>query len=461
MQVLNKINAVVWGGPLLLLILFTGVILTLKTRFFQIRFLGPAVKVFFGADKRDKKSGQPSSFGAACTALAGTMGVGNIVGVAGAISLGGAGAVFWMWVSALLSMIVKFAEISLAVRYREQDTDGCYSGGVMYYIKNALPKIFSPLGTVFCICGVAASFGIGNLTQINIVASSVTQMAKAITPLTPKGEFYIKLCVGAVCAAVCGTVLANDGRVGNFCKKMMPILTATYVFLTMGAIVANYKNIPTVFCNILKGAFSPSGVTGGAVGSAFVGMRYGFARGVFSNEAGMGTAPTAYAGSNDTEQNLGLMGIMEVFIDTVVVCTLTALAILCTVDINYGVDMSATLTLTALGSVYGKEVLFIFCPVVIFFAFSSTVGWGLYGTKFISFIFGKKSKKVFLFFFITAMLPAAIFRAEAAWVIAEILNGFMIIPNAAALLCLTNEVADITNNAQRTMHNRKKRNPCF
>ncbi|MDO4607573.1 MAG: amino acid carrier protein [Clostridia bacterium] len=453
MQILNKINSFMWGTPLLLLVLFTGVILTVRTRFFQIRFFGASLKTFFGADKTTRKSGQPSALGAACTALAGTMGVGNIVGVAGAISLGGAGAVFWMWVSALFSMIVKFAEIALSVRYREQNRDGSRTGGAMYYIKNALPKIFSPLAIAFSACGVAAAFGIGNLVQINVVASSTVQMLKALVTLSPQIEFYIKLMTGIICAVLCAFVLKNDGVAGSFCKRMMPILTITYMLLTLGAIAVNYKNLPSVFACIFKGAFSPHGVTGGAVGSAFVGMRYGFARGVFSNEAGMGTAPTAYAASDGDEVSLGLMGITEVFIDTVVVCTLTSLAILCSVNIKYGLDLSTTLTLTALDSVYGERVLFVFCPVVIFFALSSTIGWGLYGTKFMTFLFGTKSKNVFLFIFIAAMIPAAVFRAEAAWIIAEILNGFMIIPNTVALLYLTNEVADITNNAQCTMHN--------
>ncbi len=447
LQLLNKINALVWGAPTLLLIFFTGVILSVRTKFFQISSFGKAFKTFFTADKKADSTDNPSPFGAACTALAGTMGVGNIVGVAGAISLGGPGAVFWMWMSALFSMIVKFAEIALSVRYREQSADGGYSGGAMYYIKNALPKIFAPLSIVFCICGVAASFGIGNLTQINTISSSVNQMAKAITDISPKAQFYIKLAVGLICAIVCARVLKSDGRVGAFCERMMPLLTAAYVLLTLGVIVLKFKNIPTVTCDIFKGAFSPGGVTGGVVGSAFIGMRLGLARGTFSNEAGMGTAPTAYAGSAGDEISLGLMGVMEVFIDTVVVCTLTAFAILCTSPISYGTDLSATLTLNSLKSVYGSGVIFVFCPVVMFFAFSSTIGWGLYGTKFITFIFGKRAKNVYLTFFAATMVPAAVFRADAVWAIAEILNGLMIMPNTLALLYLTNEVADITNNA--------------
>lgn len=446
MQILTKINSLVWGVPMLLLIFLTGMVLSLKTRFFQVRFFGRAIKSFFGIEKSSSGTNR-SSFRAACTALAGTMGVGNIVGVAGAISLGGPGAVFWMWVSAFFSMIVKFAEISLAARYRQTLPDGSHIGGTMYYIKNALPKIFSPLSTLFCLCGIAATFGIGNLTQINTIATNINQIARSVFVVSPKDEFFIKLCVGLICAVACAVVFKSDGRIGAFCEKMMPILTVGYMVLMLGIVFVNYKSIPAVFAQIFKAAFSPQGVTGGAVGSAFVGMRFGCARGVFSNEAGMGTAPCVYASSEGNETELGLMGITEVFIDTIVVCTLTAFAILCSVKIDYGTDLSATLTLAALGSVYGKAATFVFCPIVCFFAFSSVIGWGLYGTKFSHFLFGNLGKKIFLTVFIAAMLPAATFRAETVWVIAEILNGFMIMPNTLALLYLTNEVAEITNNA--------------
>ncbi len=449
MQILNRLNSLVWGMPTILLVLFTGIILSVKTRFFQIRFFKRSLKTFFGKKKQNSPENALSPFAAASTALAGTMGVGNIVGVAGAISLGGPGAVFWMWVSALLSMMVKFAEISLAVRYREKNSDKSYNGGAMYYIKNALPKFFNPLAVAFCLCGVAASFGIGNLTQINTIASSAVQMSRAVFSLSPQNELYIRLAVGVLCAAVCVYVLKNDGRTGAFCEKMMPALTVLYILLTVGAIFANRQNLPDALLSVFKGAFSPKGVTGGAVGSAFVSMRFGIARGVFSNEAGMGTAPTAYAGSEGDELSLGLMGIIEVFIDTVVVCTLTAFAILCTGGIGYGTDLSATLTLNAFKSVYGNVGIFVFCPSVIFFAFSSVVGWGLYSTKFAAFIFGGKSKNIFLLLFILTMIPAAIFRADAVWVISEILNGLMIMPNSFALLWLASEVSDITKSASK------------
>lgn len=444
MEILNKINSFVWGTPTLLLIFFTGVILTIRTNFFTVKNFGVAARLFFKGDEKQSNN-RLTPLQSASAALSATMGTGNIVGVAGAIALGGPGAVFWMWVSALFCMTIKFAEIALAVRYRETNRDGSYSGGAMYYIKNALPKFFAPLSIVFCICGVAAAFGVGNMTQINTMAASVSQLAKTVAHISPRADFLIKLTVGIICAVVSAFVLKNDGSIGRFCEKIIPVMTILYICMTVGAIAVNYTKLPSALTQIFVGAFSPKGVTGGVIGSAFVGVRFGMSRGVFSNEAGLGTAPTAYACSDGDEVSLGLMGVMEVFIDTVVVCTLTALTLLCAGDITYGVDTASTLTLSALINVYGKNIIFVFCPIVCFFAFSSTVGWGLYGTKFISFLLDENSKKPFLFIFILAMIPAAVFRADAVWVIAEILNGLMAIPNIVALLFLNDKITNITN----------------
>lgn len=449
MEILNKINSAVWGAPTLLLIFFTGVILSLRTNFFALRHFGLAAKLFFGGGKRESSQNRLTPLQSASTALSATMGTGNIVGVAGAVALGGPGAVFWMWASSVFCMTVKFAEIALAVRYRETNSDGSYIGGAMYYIKNALPAFFAPLATVFCLCGVAASFGVGNMTQINTMSASVGTLISTATGASPRVIFFAKLAVGAASAAVCSAVLKNDGATGRFCEKVIPVMTVLYIALTVGAITANYTKIPSAFKDIFLGAFNSKAVTGGVIGSAFIGLRFGMSRGVFSNEAGLGTAPTAYACSDGDEISLGLMGVMEVFIDTVVVCTLTALTLLCVGNVEYGVDGASSLTLGALTQVYGKNVIFVFCPIVCIFAFSSTVGWGLYGAKFAAFLFGEKSKNIFLILFVSAMIPAAVFRADAVWVIAEILNGLMALPNTAALLFLANEAADITYGYKR------------
>ena len=220
-------------------------------------------------------------------------------------------------------------------------------------------------------------------------------------------------------------------------------MTVLYVGITGVSIIINYAKLPLVFSQIFIGAFNPKTVTGGAVGSAFIAMRFGMSRGVFSNEAGLATAPIAYSCSEGDEISLGFMGIIEVFIDTIVICTLTALAILCAGEISYGADSTSTLTLNALTSVFGQNIIFVFCPVVCFFAFSSVIGWGLYGMKFAEFLLGKYAKKAFIILFLLLQIPAAIFRSNVVWIVAEILNALMIFPNIMSLLFLINEISDM------------------
>ena len=441
-KALNLVNSMVWGTPTLLLIFFTGVIISIRVNFFQLRYFKTALKTFF--KKQQNKNGKNMTpFQSASTALSATMGTGNIVGVAGAVALGGPGAVFWMWVSALFCMIIKFSEIALSVRYREQEKNGNFCGGAMYYIKNALPKHFIPLAYVFCACGVAASFGVGNLTQINTISNSITILVKSIFNISDLQNNVLKLAVGLVCATCCFFVLKNEGSIGGFCEKIFPVMTILYIAMTASVIAINFTRIPSVIYNIFIGAFKPSCVTGGAVGSIFVAIRFGMSRGVFSNESGLGTAPIAYACSSGDEVSLGLMGIIEVFIDTIIVCTLTAFTVLSDGNITYGSDTASALTFNALSNTLGKNVVFIFCPVVCFFAFSSVIGWGLYGIKFTEFLFGKEAKIAFLTLFLLLQIPAALFRADTVWIVAEIFNGLMIIPNVTALLLLNDKVVYI------------------
>ncbi len=453
-ELLSKINSLIWGIPTLLIIFLTGIILSIRTKFFQIRFFKQSFKCFF-KNTTTKNGKTLTPLQSASTALSATIGTGNIVGVAGAVALGGPGVVFWMWISAAFCMIIKCSEIMLSVRFRSKNADGSYSGGTMHYIKNAFPKFLYPLGICFCIFGVFACFGVGNMTQINTLSSSAGILIKSFIKVSPKVEFLIKICLGIVCAILCALILKNDVSIGRFCEKIMPLMTLLYVGMTVFAIAINYKNIPFAFKQIFIGAFNPKGVTGGIIGSMFTCMRFGIARGVFSNEAGLGTAPIAYSCSDGDEIQLGAMGIIEVFIDTIVICTLTALTLLCAGEFSYGVDKASFLTFDALNRVYGKNIVFLFCPVVCFFAFSSIIGWGLYGTKFICFLFGENAKKFFLLFFIAAMIPAAVFRADAVWILAEIFNGLMCIPNIITLLISTNKIVDIINSSKL-----KKRCPC-
>ena len=437
---LEAVNRAVWGAPLLLLLFFCGVILSLRTRFFQLRHTRAILKTLTG----NQKSGGITPRQSVACALAGTLGTGNIVGVAGAITLGGPGAVFWMWVCAIFSMIVKFAEIALSVRYRERMRDGTYAGGTMYIIKNALPHRLRFLGAIFAACGSIAAFGIGNLTQINTLSYGVMSVVRAVGVSSTQTEVYIKLVVGVVCAVALLAVLWSDAKIGAFCERLIPIATLLYFVMTAGVILRYFYRLPQVFIDIFTAAFSPSAITGGAVGSAFIGLRFGMSRGIFSNEAGMGTAPIAYSCAEGSEAELGLLGVFEVFVDTIVVCTLTALSVLCVGGIVYGQDTGAALALSALSSVWGKGAVFAFAPSICIFAFSSTVGWGLYGARFVTFLLGSGAKKPFLVLFCLTAVWGALFRADTVWLIAEILNGIMAIPNTIVLLLLSNDVADIT-----------------
>ncbi len=378
---------------------------------------------------------------AACTALSASMGTGNIAGVAGAIALGGAGAVFWMWVSALFSMAVKYAEIYLAVRYRNRDRKGRLCGGTAYIIDAALPPKFHFLAVLFAACGAAASFGIGNLAQISAVSSSVGLMARRLLPLSAKGLLLVKLGVGVLCASlVFGVILSGSRKVGAWAEKIVPVMSVIYLVLSLGVLLVYRERIPEVIKSIFVGAFSPKAVSGGAVGSVFVCMRIGMSRGVFSNEAGLGTAPTAYACSEGDSESLPLFGIFEVFVDTVVCCTLTALVVLSAGDISYGIDMGAAATFSAFARVYGENIIFVFCPVLCCFAFSSILGWGFYGIEFIKYLTRSRRSLSYLTLFCLAICFGAVIRVDAVWLISEILNGLMILPNITALLLTSKEI---------------------
>ena len=433
-DLLFSINKFVWGPPTLLLLLVTGIILTLRTHFFQIRGMGVAIRsLLSGHDTSDGITPLQS----VSAALSGTLGTGNIVGVAGAIALGGPGAVFWMWVSAFFSMIIKYAEIVLSVHYRERLSDGTLAGGTMYVIKNALPHSYRFLATIFALFGVAAAFGVGNLTQINTLTASSVALLREYVLLHPDNEVYIKLAIGTLCAFLLFKALKSDRSTARFCERLIPIAALLYAVITLGAIIKNYRELPRVFAEIFTAAFSPRAVTGGAVGSAYVGLRVGIGRGIFSNEAGMGTAPIAYSCAGGTPRELGALGILEVFVDTVIVCTLTALTVLCVGDIPYGTDLGAALTLSALTAVWGRGVVLLFCPAVCLFAFSSTVGWGLYGTRFVGYLWGSRAVQIFKTIFPLACIAGALFRADTVWLAAEIFNGLMALPNTFVLLMLS------------------------
>ena len=350
-ETINKaVNDFVWGVPAMICIIGVGLYLTLRTNFLQIRKFPYAMKTTVGRvfKKKNASDGALTPFQAVCTALAGTVGTGNIAGVAGAIAIGGPGAVFWMWVSALLGMCTKFAEVTLAVHYREKNEHGDYIGGPMYYIKNGLGKKWHWLAILFCIFGVMTVFGTGNATQVNTITTAINSALLNYHILPESAVDTFNLVMGIVLAVLVGVILLGGiKRIGKVTEKLVPFMALLYIALGLGVVILNIQNVPEVFYSIVYGAFNPKAVTGGIVGSFFLSMKKGVSRGIFSNEAGLGTGSIAHACA-DTKNPVkqGYFGIFEVFTDTIVICTLTALVILCSgVPVNYGEAAGAELTI--------------------------------------------------------------------------------------------------------------------
>ena len=446
----DAVNSFVWGVPAMICIVGVGIILTLKTRFIQFRKFGQAFKVTVGKifDKSEAKKGAVTPFQAVCTALAATVGTGNIAGVAGAIAIGGPGAVFWMWVSALLGMCTKFAEVTLAVHYREKNDHGDHVGGPMYYIKNGLGEKWKPLASIFCIFGIFAVFGTGNATQVNTITTAIDSALLNFNVISPEHIKTFNLAIGMLIAFLVALVLLGGiKRIGKVNEKLVPAMALLYVVLSLGVIAVNYENIPAVFSSIFRGAFSPAGVTGGVVGSVFLSMKKGVSRGIFSNEAGLGTASIAHAAADtDNAVEQGYFGIFEVFVDTIVICTMTALVILCSgVAVPYGMNAGAELTISGFTSTYGNWVSILTAVALCSFAFSTTLSWGLYGTRCLEFLLGTKVNKPFMIVYSLVAILGATADLGLLWGMAETFNGLMAIPNLIALLLLSRNWGKITD----------------
>lgn len=443
-NLLESVNKTVWGAPTLILILSIGLLLTVRAGFPQLRLFLPAVRTFF---KQCKPSGRPdgtSSYKALCTALAATVGTGNIAGVAGAISIGGAGAVFWMWVSALLGMATKYAEATLAVHYREKNNRGEWIGGPMYMICKGLKRSWQPLAYLYCFFGVVAALGVGNATQVNAVIHGLHSAADAVgIGLFHGFDFLIGVCLAVVVLLV---LFGGASRIGDAAQALVPFASICYILLAIGVFIVCRQNIPQAFRMIFTGAFSPKAVTGGAVGTAFIALRIGSSRGVFSNEAGMGTASIAHAGANVSHPcQQGLMGIMEVFLDTIVICTVTALVILCSnISVPYGLDSGASLTISAFCAVYGKWVSIPLAVCLCCFAVATIFGWGLYGLRCAQFLFGEHISNVFSLLQSFTVILGAILGTGTVWLLSETVNGLMAIPNLIALAFLSPELSRLT-----------------
>lgn len=437
---LSRIQNLVWGMPMLVLLLGLGLYLSLRLGFVQLRLLPQALSRFAGA--LGARPGQGVSSGqAVCTALAATVGTGNLVGVAGAICLGGPGAVFWMWLCGLLGMATKFAEATLAVRYRVRQGSG-WAGGPMYMMTLGLGR--KRLAVAYCLFGLAASFGVGNAAQVNAVLTGVhTLLAEASLGHTRLGDFLL----GLAMAAVVGSVLRGGAsRIGSAAQRLVPVAAAGYLLLCAGVLVARRQAVAGAFAAIFQGAFSPRAVTGGMLGSAFQALRIGCSRGVFTNEAGMGTAAIAHGGAQvDHPVEQGMMGLVEVFLDTIVICTLTALVILVSgVPIPYGTDAGGALTLAAFSSVYGRTASVLLTLFLGAFAFATVLGWGLYGGQCARFLFGSGAWKGYTLAQTAVVALSAVVDTATVWQISETMNGLMAIPNLIALAALSPELIGLT-----------------
>ena len=476
----GEINGVVWGTFGLLLLVGTGIIVTVLTKFFQISHIGMWFKHTLGSlfkkdvIKHSKEKGSISPFQALCTALAATVGTGNIAGVAAAICIGGAGAVFWMWVAAFFGMMTNYAENVLGIYFRRKNENGEWSGGAMYYLANGLGKkkgmkyVGKFLAALFCVFAMLASFGIGSMGQVNKIVTNVAQAfdVSALSSIEVfTGVSLYNIILGAVIMLLTALItLGGLKRIANVAEKIVPFMVVLFVCGSITIIGINYANILPAFKAIFVNAFKPEAFVGGGIG-AVIGkvVTQGFKRGVFSNEAGLGSSVMVHSNSNIKEPvKQGMWGIFEVFADTMVVCTMTALVILTAGGLDGGVFnvitgeiadgyTDATLVGGAFNSVFswgnigGK-----FIAVAMFlFAFTTVLGWSHYGSKAWEYLFGAKTTFIFRIIHVCTVIFGAVLTSSLAWDISDTFNGLMMIPNLIGVLVLSPLVVKITNNYLR------------
>ena len=445
----SVINDFIWGVPAMICIIGVGLYLSIRTGFLQIRKFGYAIQTTIGRmfRKKEASDGALTPFQAVCTALAATVGTGNIAGVAGAIAIGGPGAVFWMWISAILGMCTKFFEVTLAVHFRERNAEGDLVGGPMYYIKNGLGKNWRWLAYLFAGFGVLTVFGTGSATQVNTITTGIDSALLNYHVISTDTVPVMNWIIGIAITILVGLILLGGvKRIGQVTERLVPFMAVLYIVLALGVVVFHFQNIPAVFASIFEGAFHPSAVTGGVIGSFFLSMKKGVSRGIFSNEAGLGTGSIAHACA-DTRKPVkqGLFGIFEVFADTIVICTLTALVILCSgVSVPYGEAAGAELTIAGFTATYGNWVSIFTAVAMCCFAFSTILGWGLYGARCIEFLFDAKVIKPFMVAYSLVAILGATVELGLLWSIAETFNGLMAIPNLIAVFLLSGTVVKMT-----------------
>ena len=460
----DYLNGIAWGPQMLVLLVGTGIYLSIRVGFIQFGKFGYVMKNTIGKvfSKQEAGDGEVTPFQAVTTALAATVGTGNIAGVTGAIALGGPGAVFWMWISALFGMVTKYAEVVLSIRYRERNEKGDWVGGPMYYIKNGLGMGWQWLGVLFSLLGALAAFGTGNMTQINTIAGSINSVIDAFGGNTGANAFTVmgqivpisSIIVGVIVAVTVSLVLFGGiKRIGAVAEKLVPFMALLFVVCGLSVVFSNLGSVGKIFGMIFKGAFNAEAALGGAFGiTIMTTIQKGVGRGVFSNEAGLGSAPMAHAASSETDPvKQGLYGIFEVFMDTIVICTLTALTVLCGVEagvpIVWGQSAGAELVSAAFGTVFGDKVGSVIVAVsVSLFALTTILSWSLYGARCCEFILGTKSVPIYQIIYVFVIVIGATLKLELVWNIADTVNGFMAVPNLIALLGLSGVVVKLTKN---------------
>lgn len=460
--IINLLNGIAWGPWMLILLVGTGIFISYRLKFLQFRKFGYAMKNTLGKifTKQEAGEGEITPFQSVTTALAATVGTGNIAGVTGAIAIGGPGAVFWMWLSALFGMLTKYSEVVLAVRFRERNAKGEWAGGPMYYIKNGLGKKWTWLAIVFCVMAAIAALGTGNMTQINTIATSINTAIDAFGGNTGANTWMIfgnsvpvsSVIIGAVTAVIVAIVLfGGTKRIGAVTEKLVPFMAVVYIIAAIVVVLFHAGSLGRVFGMIFQGAFNPQAVTGGAVGVVFMTtIQKGIGRGVFSNEAGLGSAPMAHASTSEKNPvRQGLYGIFEVFMSTMLICTLTALVVLCGVDngvgIEWGKDAGASTVISSFSLVFGQQVASTIIAVGIgLFALSTILGWALYGCRCCEFMLGSKSVLVYQIIYIACVFLGSVLKLDLVWNISDTMNGFMAIPNLIAVLCLSGVVVKLT-----------------
>ncbi len=446
LDILNEIDSFVWGPPLLVLLVGTGIWLTIRLKLIQIFKLGEALKLIFSA--KNDGSGDVNSFKALCTALAATVGTGNIVGVATAVKAGGPGALFWMWIAAFFGMATKYAECLLAVKYRTVDANGNISGGPMYYIENGLGKAYKPLAVLFAVFGVlCAYFGIGTFAQVNSIVE-ITKISAGIPVV------YTGIALTVLVAAV---TIGGLRSIANVASKIVPAMAVLYFLTTVGILICFADKVPEAIGMVLQDAFTPTAAQGGFLGATvMLAMRSGVARGVFSNESGLGSAPiVAAAAKTKWPAEQGLVSMTGTFIDTIIICTLTGLALTVT-GVWCGPLSGAAMTDAAFKMAFPAWGGMLLMVGLVLFAFTTILGWNYYGERCVEYLMGVKAIMPYRVIFIILIACGPFLKLEEIWVLADIVNGLMAIPNLIALLALSGVVVAETKAYQKHLKEQSK-----